>query len=44
VVADFEEYRTKAIRRAEQLRETMTWDRVASAIAGSLLNRHHRRA
>ena len=44
VVADFEEYKTKAIRRAEQLRETMTWDRVASAIAGSLLNRHDRRA
>jgi glycosyltransferase involved in cell wall biosynthesis len=44
VVADFEDYKTRAIRRAELLRETMTWDRVASAIAGSLLKRHDRSA
>lgn len=32
VVAGFDDYKEKAIRRAEHLRETMNWDRVAATI------------
>jgi glycosyltransferase involved in cell wall biosynthesis len=42
VVTDFDDYKEKAIRRADELRETMTWDRVASTIVDAFLDKTER--
>ena len=39
VVADFGAYKDRAIRRATELRQTMTWDRVAATIVETFLGR-----
>ncbi len=42
VVAEFDLYKEKAIRRAEELRPTMSWDRVAATIVGSFVAQDER--